>query len=228
MAWLKWGGYQVVALEEYLACRREFRLLPPRTVVVTFDDGYLDNRTHALPILQRFGIGITVFLVTEAVGRTNTWAERSELSNRALLAWSDVQQLKKSGVRFGAHSRTHASLTRVPVETARQELEGSRRELEAQLSAPVRMFSYPYGEHNDVISRLAVEAGFDGCCSTRSGLNTMSTSVHQLRRIEVQGTDSLIDFALKLGRGVPRVGARERLRRRFAALHRSARVAGRS
>jgi peptidoglycan/xylan/chitin deacetylase (PgdA/CDA1 family) len=137
------------------------------------------------------------------------------------MAWSDVQQLKKIGVRFGAHSRTHV-LTDVPVETARRELEGSRRELEAQLSTPIRTLAYSSGEHNDVISRLAADAGFEGCCGTRPGLNTMTTPLHQLRRIEVYGTDSLVDFAHKLVRGVARVPTRERLRRRFAARHWSA------
>ena len=81
MAWLRLRRYNVILLEELVACLREHRLLPAKSVVVTFDDGYFDNAELALPVLRRFGFPATVFLVSAADG-VPTWICSPELRDR--------------------------------------------------------------------------------------------------------------------------------------------------
>ena len=214
MAWLKWRRYHVLSLEAFLRCRREDRLPPERSVVITFDDGYADNRAIAYPILRQYGFPATIFLVSQAVGTANLWDGDSELTGRPILSGSDIQEMTGNGIDFGAHTRHHVSLTSVPSDRVKDEVEGSRADLEYEVGSPIYTFAYPYGK-NDLASRAVVErAGFLGACSFQSGVNDHTTSLYALHRTEIRGTDSLLRFALALWLGGTRLIPRPRGSRR--------------
>jgi peptidoglycan/xylan/chitin deacetylase (PgdA/CDA1 family) len=146
MAWLKLMGYHVLGLEQLLTYRREFRLPPSQSVVITIDDGYADTHRLAWPILRRYGFAATVFLVTAAIGGTNQWASSAELKGRPLLSWPDIKEMLRDGIKFGAHTRTHPVLVASPPTRVQEEVEGSKAELERQLNTSVGVFAYPFGE----------------------------------------------------------------------------------
>jgi peptidoglycan/xylan/chitin deacetylase (PgdA/CDA1 family) len=150
----------------------------------------------AYPILRRYGYPATVFLVSDYLEGANCWDQQSELTGRPLLLWSNVCEMHENGIQIGAHTRTHPALTGISSEQARAEIEGSREALEQKLGVPVSVFSYPYGDHNTAVQVIAEQAGFLGSCSVLSGLNTPMTPLHALRRIEIWGHDSLVQFAL--------------------------------
>src|SRR6266540_541533 len=201
MEWLKRTGYHPITLEQFLDCQRDRRFPPARSVVVTFDDGYADNHTYAYPVLRQHNIPITIFLVSGGVGFTNHWDTGGQLSGRPLMSWSQIQDMAAQGVQFGAHSKTHPALTAVSTIRAKEEISGSRRELEEKLGGAVTLFAYPYGEYNPVIQALVQETGCTASCTVNPGLNTLITPCFSLRRAEVQGTDSLIRFFLVLWLG---------------------------
>jgi peptidoglycan/xylan/chitin deacetylase (PgdA/CDA1 family)/glycosyltransferase involved in cell wall biosynthesis len=210
LAWLAWTGRHVMDLEDYVCRLREYRLPPTRAVVLTFDDGYRDTFTLSYPILRRHRMPVTVFLVTRAVGQTNDWDREGVLRGRPLLSWEDVQEMADGGVSFGAHTQTHASLTSLDLRRSREEISGSRADLERQLNLPVRLFAYPYGRY-DAATRAAVEqAGYDGACAVHPGPNGPSTDPFVVRRIEVKGTYNLVSFACAAWLGIPDPGARVR------------------
>ncbi len=196
MTCLKWMRYCVLGLDEYLRCLREHRLPPARSVVITIDDGYADNWFVAHPVLRRYRYPATVFLVSDYLGTDNRWDQQSELTGRPLLSWSNVQEMLRNGIQIGAHTRTHPRLTTLSSETARTEIEGSRAALEQGLGVPVLAFCYPYGDHNPAILTMADQAGFLGSCTVLPGLNSPVTPLHALRRIEIYGRDSLLQFAI--------------------------------
>ncbi len=201
MAWLKWMRYHVLSLEEFLCYRREYRLLPTHSVIITVDDGYADNYSAAYPILRRYGFPATIFLVSSSVGDMNRWDKQGLLVGRPLMSWGEIREMMCGGITFGAHTRTHPMLTAVPPERAKDEIESSRVELERELGVPAQLFCYPHGKY-DATSRSFVEqAGFSGACSTRAGLNTPATSDFELRRSEIRGTDSFVRFVLGLWLG---------------------------
>jgi peptidoglycan/xylan/chitin deacetylase (PgdA/CDA1 family) len=105
-----------------------------------------------------------------------------------------------AGIEIGAHTRTHPPLTTLATIDQRREIEGSRGDLERQLGVPVRMFAYPFGAMNEQTAAIVSAAGFDGACGSRSGGNDPATPLYNLRRLEVRGEDSLLDFALLLWR----------------------------
>jgi peptidoglycan/xylan/chitin deacetylase (PgdA/CDA1 family)/GT2 family glycosyltransferase len=210
MAWLRRARYRVLGLEELLEYRREHRLPPGRSVVLTFDDGYADNRQLAFPILQAHDFTAIFFLVTATVGGKNTWDDNGELAGRSLLSWSDIREMLSAGMQVGAHTRHHVALPTVTAAEAEQEIVGSRADLERELGSAVRAFAYPYGLLDETIPDLVARAGFDGACCSRSGPNSPVVSSYLLRRLEIRGTDSLLQFVRALGRGYM---ARQRTRR---------------
>lgn len=200
MRWLRRRNYNVLGLEELVQARADFRLPPPRSVVITIDDGYLDNLTLARPVLEELGLPATVFLVS-AAGSANGWSTSDGVAGRPLMSLEDARHASGGLLSFGAHTRTHPKLPRVPPREARIEIAGSKEDLEAALGVPVTTFAYPYGELSAYVREAVVAAGFAGACSTLPGRNRPAQDGFALRRIEIRGTDRLPRFAATLAFG---------------------------
>ena len=171
----------------------------PGAVGLAFDDGYLDVAEHALPELERHGFSATVFLATGVTdGRVPLGWYRTQ---PPLLSWDDVARLDGGVLHFEAHTVTHPNLLAVGDERARDEIAGSKRELEERLGRPVTAFCYPAGLFGDRDAALVAEAGYRAACTCEPGLNTPLTSTLRLRRIQIDARDSLLDFRAKLGGG---------------------------
>jgi GT2 family glycosyltransferase/peptidoglycan/xylan/chitin deacetylase (PgdA/CDA1 family) len=195
---LRWLGYRVISLEEYLEGPRP---ADQRVAVLTIDDGYRDVHTHVLPELKRFGYSATVFLVSGRIGSRNDWDASGAVAGRATLSRSQILEMRDAGVRFGAHTRSHPRLTELSRDQAEAEVVGSIEDLERLLDRPIRTFAYPYGEQGPETLEVIAECGLDGACGVDPGFNTPGTPAHRLRRIEVYGTDSAVRFLLKLTLG---------------------------
>ena len=218
MRWLTRRAAPVIDLADVAAWRLGDGLPPAGAVAITVDDGYVDNRLVAEPILRRYGLPATIFIVTARVGGTNDW-DRGELTGRRLLSWDDIDELRDAGVAFGAHTRTHRELPSLREEEARSEIEGSRSDLEDRLGLPVSAFAYPHGRVDDGTAALVEEAGFAFACGIRSGRNGAVTPPFALRRLEVDGRYSLARFIagvwfgdFRPPRRVARIAARARRR----------------
>jgi glycosyltransferase involved in cell wall biosynthesis/peptidoglycan/xylan/chitin deacetylase (PgdA/CDA1 family) len=198
MAWLKRLNYHVLSLEEYLNYRQQHKLPPPRSIIITIDDGYVETVTLALPILHHHDYPATVFLVTGKVGSTNCWADDLALKGRQLMSWQEIKEMANKSTQFGAHTQNHPNLTSISVEQAWDEITGSKTDLERELQTPVIAFAYPFGEFNESVQALVEQAGFLGSCTVEGGSNSWSISLSKLRRIEVVGTWSLLRFLINL------------------------------
>ncbi|WP_427915138.1 polysaccharide deacetylase family protein [Ramlibacter sp. MMS24-I3-19] len=197
---LGWTGLSMRDLEPYLRGERSGKVFG-----ITLDDGYTNNFEHALPILRRLGFTATAFIVTGQVGGSNVWdhghgAEPVQLMDESQLrAWLDA------GMELGAHTRNHVDLTKCSETTAREEIAGSKRELEELLGIEVRSFSYPYGEHRAEHVEMVRQAGYATATtivSTRARLGDdplclPRISVHlydRLPRVLAQVTTSYEDW----------------------------------
>jgi peptidoglycan/xylan/chitin deacetylase (PgdA/CDA1 family) len=183
--------------------RRHFRVISLRTFVdrlerrepvrgllaITFDDGYRDNFERATPILEQYGLPATFFVVSQWMGSSVVPAWDSDYGVRhAWMTWDDVRSLRRRGFDIGAHTRTHVDLGLVNGASAREEIEGGRRELEAALGEPVDLFTYPFGgaRHMTDSNRALVKAaGFRCCCSCYGGVAPRDTDPFHLRRMVV-------------------------------------------
>jgi peptidoglycan/xylan/chitin deacetylase (PgdA/CDA1 family)/SAM-dependent methyltransferase len=200
LQYLHSSGYYSISLEDWQAAMAIHQPLPGRAVILTFDDGYQDFRTHAWPLLNQYGFSATVFLASEYIGRTNLW-DRPAGEDTPLLDWEEIRLLQAEGVEFGSHTANHHRLTGLTPTKVTHELLQSRLDLEQELGSPVRAIAYPYGATDGVIQHLAGACGYRfglTCVQGRSGLWDQLLT---LRRIEISGTDSFSDFVLKLSPG---------------------------
>lgn len=207
MAFLGAAGHDIIDLDtlrEYLGGRTQ----PGKTaVLVTLDDGYSDNYENAFPVLHKHKIPAAIFMVAGFAGRTSLWGRTDGYTEKRMLDWGQVREMRQAGMTLGSHTLTHPRLPELPPDEARGEIVGAKHMMEDELGAAVDYFAYPYGRYNQEIQRMVEEAGYALACSTRSGFNRVDADKYALRRIEVQGGDSVWKLKQKLKFGVNDVDA---------------------
>ncbi len=218
--WLARLGYRGVRLQDWLAARAGAERLPARPVLLTFDDGYADLARHAFPVLERYGFGATVFVVTGRIGGVNAWDTDAGAPPLPLLSAEQIRDWSARGIDFGSHGRSHARLSGLTDDVLADEVHGSRRELERITGERVRAFAYPYGAGDERALCCARDA-YDVAFTADDGLNDDRTDPHLLRRTLVQPGDTMLELVLRarLGRDpLLRLRTRLRLRSRLRAL----------
>jgi len=159
--------------------------VPAGTVVLTFDDGFENFYEHGYPVLRRYGLTATIFLVTDYCGKDNSWpGQPAHVARRPLLSWAQVKTMSEAGMVFGAHSRTHPDLTRLSSGGAESEIVASKRAIEQILKRPVESFAYPYGAYDERVKRLTA-AHFSLACSTRLDFVTPGSDLLALERVDM-------------------------------------------
>jgi peptidoglycan/xylan/chitin deacetylase (PgdA/CDA1 family) len=186
-----------VTFDQWRAASERRLPLPARGVLLTFDDGYVDFREHALPLLRRHGFLATMFVVTELVGATNAW-DTTIGDPVPLMDWEALAEIQDDGIEIGSHSSHHHPLVTLPLDELARDLCASRERLHERLGAPARTVCYPYGLHDTGVLSIARACGFDAGVTTNEWRASFGEDPLGLPRLEVCGTDSLADFAAKL------------------------------
>jgi glycosyltransferase involved in cell wall biosynthesis/peptidoglycan/xylan/chitin deacetylase (PgdA/CDA1 family) len=209
-------GYTPISARAWLAWCRSAERVPKRPVLLTFDDAYSDLHDHAFPALASKGYRATLFVPAGYLGKENLWDEALRAGSytvaHRLLESTAVAGWHRRGIEVGAHSRTHARLPTLSSRDLVEEVEGSKRDLERLLGAPVTTFAYPFGAVDERV-RDAAASVFDAAFTIDEGLNTLATDPLMLRRTVVQPGDTALDLVFRLSLGWSPV---HRLRRRLA------------
>jgi peptidoglycan/xylan/chitin deacetylase (PgdA/CDA1 family) len=175
-------GFRSMTCGDFLSWRQG-RTDGTKRVLITFDDGYADFATEAVPALRDHGFSAIVFVPTGKLGQREDWAH-AHPSARALMDWPTVVELSRSGIEFGGHGVTHTDLTRLSPERRREEIGASARELAERLGRAPRCFAAPYGLVNvDALADIAriYEAAF----GTRLGRASRTGDLFDVPRIEM-------------------------------------------
>ena len=198
MAWLKRLGFQGLSMSALMPYLRGDKR--GRVVGITFDDGYLNNLQHALPVLQRHGFSSTCYVVSQRLGQTNDWDAALGVPSTALMDWHDVRAWHTGGQEVGSHTQTHANLKALALPDAQREIAQSKHELEAQLGAAVTQFCYPFGVFSDEHAQAVRQAGYEAATTTQRGRVQLAsaTDYFHLPRIPVVRSTYLPQFLLKL------------------------------
>lgn len=193
-------GYRTVTFAEAVRMLREGRLPRERVVCMTFDDAYCNMAEHALPLLRDAGFTATIFAPTEYLGKPNRWYPASH--GWPVLGWDDLRAIGEEGFEVASHSRTHPRLRQLDDASVRQELEGSKRELEDRLGKAVTTFCYPYGDYDDRIAAATRAAGYDGACTTEYGACRPGTDPFRIPRVGTAPLLTPYQFRAALGGAV--------------------------
>ena len=183
MQFLKDHGYRPISLEEAMGFIESGKKPSYKAVVITFDDGFKNIRTHAYPVLQKLGFTATVFIVADFLGTDNDWSENKENLRSPLLRIEDIAAMPD--LSYGSHALSHRRLTKLSETEGYEEIISSRKKLQDRLGIPVLPFCYPYGDYNESFVRMVEEAGYSCACSTRKGNRHSPDERFFLKRIPV-------------------------------------------
>lgn len=187
MHFLKERNYNVLPLEELAGLIKEKKKIPPRAVAITFDDGYKNNYTYAFPILKKYNLPATIFIIINEVGR--------QQNDR--LSWEEIKDMRDSGlISVGSHALGPEPLINIKSEgEIRKQIFESKKALEKKLGNPVFVFSYPEGRFNDKITQLVKDAGYKFAVATNPGKKIRDTDIYALKRLRVsENTGNLFTF----------------------------------
>ena len=197
MAFLKLLGYRGLSMGQLLPyLRGEQR---GKVVGITFDDGYLNNLTDALPVLQRHGFSATCYVVSQLLGRTNVWDQTLGVAQTTLMDATQLRQWVAGGQEVGAHTCHHVHLTKTDAAVCQSEISHCKSELEAVVDGPVQHFCYPYGEFGPEHAALVVQAGYLTATTTQRGRCQAGEDFMQLPRVPVVRSTTLPSLWLKVG-----------------------------
>ena len=203
VAWLKENGWHFAFLSEL-----GHDDLPPKTVAITFDDGYRDNLLAAQPILAEHGAKATLFLVLDrhdvdwSVAR-KAHHDEGELMGEEKLSDPEVMQMLASGLwEIGAHTISHSPLPSLDQGSRRAEIVGGRESLEGKFSVRVQSFAYPFGVFDDRDVALVGEAGYAFAVTTEPGISRdLKAEALRLKRVKVSGAEGMFAFRLRMATG---------------------------
>jgi len=181
MAWLHEQGYIGMRMDGITPCLRGEAPCPAKAIALTFDDGYADAYTDALPVLKRYGLLATFYIVTNFVGQPG------------YMTWEQVTALRDAGMEIGAHTVSHLDLTSLDWETANVEIAQSKAEIDHHLNMNVTSFCYPTGLYNAEIEEQVRASGYLNATTTRWDNDT--SDIMALPRRRISGGTAIDSFA---------------------------------
>ena len=184
MDYLVESGYTSISPEElYKALNGEISL-PEKSVLITFDDGYVDNYTNAFPILKYYGLKATIFVIPALVDKDARY-----------LTWEQLLEMEQSGVTAQSHTLNHRKLEELPDDEIRAELLNSKLLLEEKLGHAVEFLAYPTGTYNLHIAGIAKDCGYKGAFTIKYGNVDLGSNLFALERVPIFQTGSTMqDF----------------------------------
>ncbi|HCB93293.1 MAG TPA: polysaccharide deacetylase [Selenomonas sp.] len=188
MQFLEKNGYHTISPDELYNALTEGGALPQNPVLITFDDGYVDNYTNAFPILKKYNMKATIFVVP---GFTNV--------NKNYLTWDQMLEMEQNGITIESHTMNHKPLEGLSDDQIIAELKDSKQRLEARLGHPVEYLAYPTGTYNLHIASIAKEVGYRGAFTVKYGNVDMGSNVYALERVPIFRTEhTMRDFYERL------------------------------
>jgi peptidoglycan/xylan/chitin deacetylase (PgdA/CDA1 family) len=187
-------GYQGLSMSEAMPYLRGEK--QGRVAVITFDDGYEDNFTAAMPVLKHFGFSATCYVVSNRIGSFNLWDADTLGVRKQLMNTGQLREWVNSGLEIGAHTRNHLYLTRCEDIQLIDEIHGSKCDLEALLGVSVTQFCYPYGGVDKRVAQAVRQAGYSAATTTHRARAMTTSNIMRLPRVPVYRHYSLLQFGL--------------------------------
>jgi len=178
-------GYKTISVELLVRAINEGAELPPKPVILTFDDGSETTYMNALPVMQKYNFTGVSYIVYNYVGIPNYMDE------------DQIRALSASGWEIGSHGLSHTDLTTRP-DRQMDEIVESRRKLQARLGVPVMSFAYPFGAYDSDSLHYVHYAGYVAALGLGKEALQGNKNLFYLYRQPVRGTDDLKSFALLL------------------------------
>jgi len=198
------GGYTAITVDQYARCLDGSVPLPELPVVITFDDGYADFRSAALPVLRHYGQRATLFITAGYIGGTSEWLIREGETGRPMLTWTDLEAMAGDDLEYAAHGHSHRQMDTLPLAVAAADIAVGRTEVERRLGVTVTTFAYPHGYSTAPLRSALRDMGFSAACAVEHAMSSPADNRYAMARIVVAaGTDTTALAAMLRGDGLP-------------------------
>ena len=217
--YLQKNNMKTLSLESYFTQIQQQGRISRNSVVITFDDGYLDNYTNALPLLLKYDMKASVFPVTKWIGRTNGWEDYPGKTIRQTMDWVHLKEWVNAGMEVGVHTVTHRSLSTLSsVAEIREELNESRKEIREHLNIEPKVVCYPYGDFDERVQEIVRQEKFSGALAILDKTPFIQTDAYAVRRTAISQHHTMRQFYIKVSPIQPLITIMqrsERIARRF-------------
>lgn len=179
--YLSEAGYTTISLAELDTALLTGAPLPPKPIILTFDDGYIDHYTEVFPILKEHNFTGTFFIITA----------RADANSADYLNWSQISEMAEAGMTMASHTKNHPDLRDRDRDFLVYEMLGSLESLAAHTDEPTLMFSYPAGQYDDLTLQIARELNIARAVTTQPGMLHTTDNRLELPRVRVHGNTSV-------------------------------------
>ncbi len=186
MEFLRKRKYNVISLKEMVDIIKSRKHLLKKSVVITFDDGYVDNYTHAYPILKEYDFPAAIFVIANLVDK------------KGYVTWDELREMEKSGITIGSHTLDHVYLPGIPSDWQSHQIVDSKKMIEKNLGHRIDYFAYPSGGYSDGTKDLVEQAGYQAACTTNRGNDRFNRDLYELKRVRFKDKDLEIVMWFKL------------------------------
>lgn len=201
------NNFEFISLTQAMRVASGTRDIKLPSVALTFDDGYADLFETAVPLLDKYHIPATVFVLAQP-----EHADRTQLTNnKTLLSMPEVTRLYSMGWEIGSHTLTHPDLTKIDTETLRNEIIESKFILENAIHDKVKYFAYPRGLYNETVMNVCREAGYGAAFTTEHFFAKPGTNLYAMPRVCVDRTHTGEQIAFLLTRSASNYFAMKKL-----------------
>lgn len=178
------AGYHTIFLEEYADYLAGKTTLPDNPLVITFDDGYTSNYEIAFPLLQKYGMKATIFVITSRMGTQETQYPH--------FSWAQAKEMEESGViRIESHTDTHPDMSSLSPREQEEEIRRSKYLVDTKLHKTTKVLSFPYGLYTEGALEAAKQAGYEAAVLVGDrGSNKAENGTYHLKRYTVSGLQS--------------------------------------
>ncbi len=185
MQYLKDAGFTTISLYDLNAALTLGTPLPPKPIVLTFDDGYRDAYINVFPILQQYGFTGTFFIITA----------RADANDPVYVSWQQIKEMSDAGMSMEPHTKDHLDLRERDHDFLIYQMQGSIESLAAFTGHNPRMFSYPVGHYDAAVLTVTDELNLSIAVSTANGVLQTTSGRHYLPRVRVLGNMSVAALA---------------------------------
>lgn len=175
LVYLTGEGYQTISMYQLYDALMTGAPLPPKPIILTFDDGYIDHYVYVFPALRRQGMTGTFFVITG----------RADANDPAYMSWAQIAEMAEAGMSMEPHTKYHRSLRERDRDFLIYELLGSQESINAHTGGPGRMLAYPAGEYDAAALQVVTETDYWLAVTTQPGMDQVSSSRLELPRVRV-------------------------------------------
>jgi len=178
------NGYLVISLNELVQGIKTGHKFSRKTVVITFDDGFEDNFLYAFPVLAKYDMSATIFLITDYIDVRDGY-----------LSGDQIRLMSRNNIDFGGHTRSNVYLPSVEdTDELWNEISGCKEDVATITDKEVEFFCYPIGGFNESVKNAVKKSGYKAACTTNRGKDRLNRDLYELKRVKVTNSDGVKPF----------------------------------